>query len=301
MRIRPRREGLTGHEALLDTSLTWHCRGRTAARTPQEPWRLGGVFLLSARTLILCLGWDTPPLYPAYTPGALRPVLQLLTSGGIDPGTGATMKAAMGLVFLVAFARTTAATATPPVTGQTRWDMAVMRFVAGDLAGGLALAQECSTTERACQSGRGDMEEFLALSKKLEALDTEGMSRLLALDKAITGKRGPSQFLQNAGPRVAEVFYRSAQKAKNARQWARAVEHSRRALEAVPGHTGARGLLDELRRKALHLYESHFIGYRQKDSSPEDALPIYREIMALTVPEDELHQKARSWVEKLER
>lgn len=37
------------------------------------------------------------------------------------------------------------------------------------------------------------MDEFLELSKKLEALDTEGMSRLLALDKAITGKRSPSK------------------------------------------------------------------------------------------------------------
>ncbi len=211
------------------------------------------------------------------------------------------MKAARGLVIVVALARTASAAPTPSVTGQTHWDMAVMRFVEGDLAGGLALARECSSTESACQSGHEDMEDFLELSKKLEALDTEGMSHLLALDKAITGKRGPSKFLQSAGPRVAEVFYRSARKAKNARQWARAVEHSRRALEAVPGHNGATGILKELRREALRLYEAHFIGYRPEDSTPEDALALYREIMALTVPEDELHQKARSWVEKLAR
>ncbi|WNG37830.1 hypothetical protein F0U61_32225 [Archangium violaceum] len=205
----------------------------------------------------------------------------------------------MGFVILVAFARTSVAAPTPPVASETRWDKAVMRFVGGDLAGALSLAQDCSSTELACQSGRKDMEEFLKLSKKLETLDAEGMSRLLALDKAITGGRGPSTFVQSAGPRVAEVFFRSAQKAKNKRQWARAVEHSRRALEAVPGHTGAMGILNELRQKARNLYESLFVGYRSKDSSPEDVIPIYREIMALTVPEDELHQKARSWVEKL--
>ena len=206
---------------------------------------------------------------------------------------------AMGFVLLVAFAPTTVAAPTPPVAGQTRWDKAVMRFVEGDLSGGLALAQECSSTELACQSGRKDMEEFLELSKKLKALDTEGMSRLLALDKAITGGRGPSRFVQSAGPRVAEVFYRSARRAKNARQWARAVEHSRRALEAVHGHTGAMGIINELRRKALHLYETQLTGYRRKDYNPEDAVPIYREIMALTDPEDELHQKAQGWVDKL--
>jgi hypothetical protein len=207
----------------------------------------------------------------------------------------------MCLVILMAFARTTMAAPTPPVAGQTRWDKAVMRFVGGDLAGGLALAQDCSPTEPACQSGRKDMEEFLGLSKKLKSLDTEGMSRLLALDKAITRERGPSQFVQSAGPRVAEVFYRSARKAKDARHWARAVEHSRRALEAVPGHPGAMGIIRELRQKALRLYESQFIGYRPKDRPPEDLIPIYRELMALTVPEDELHQKARSQLEKLAR
>ncbi len=176
-----------------------------------------------------------------------------------------------------------------------------MRFVEGDLAGGLALTQDCSPTELACQSGRKDMEEFLGLSKKLKSLDTEGVSRLLVLDKAITGERGPSQFVQSAAPHVAEVFYRSARKAKNARHWAQAVEHSRRALEAVPGHTGAMGIIRELRQKALRLYESEFLGYRPEDRSPEDFISIYREIMALTVPEDELHQKARSWLEKLAR
>lgn len=212
---------------------------------------------------------------------------------------GSSVRAALGLLILLAFARTTVAAPTPPATSEAHWEQAVQRFVGGDLAGAQALAQECSSRERACQSGREEMEEFIALSKKLEALDAEGMSRLLALDKAITGEQGPSTFVQRASPLVAEVFYRSARKAKAARQWARAVEHSRRVLEVVPGHTGAQGIISELRRKALRLYESHFTGYRQKDISPDDALPIYREIMALTVPEDELHQKARSWVEKL--
>jgi len=211
------------------------------------------------------------------------------------------LHSAMGLVLLVTFARTAVAAPTPSVSDPTHWEQAVTRFVEGDLAGARALAQECASTERACQSGLRELEEFRELSKKLEALDAEGVSRLLALDKAITGWRGPGRFVRSAGPRVAEVFYRSARKAKHARQWARAVELSRRALEAVPGHTGAQGILDELRQKAWRLYESYFTGARQKDLTPEDALSMYREVMALTAPEDELHQKARSWVEKLAR
>ena len=89
---------------------------------------------------------------------------------------GASVRAAMGLLILLAFARTTVAAPTPPATHEAGWEQAVQRFVGGDLAGALALAQECSSQERACQLGRADMEEFIALSKKLEALDTDGKS-----------------------------------------------------------------------------------------------------------------------------
>lgn len=122
-----------------------------------------------------------------------------------------------------------------------------------------------------------------------------------APDNAASGAPEATQAVPSDSARQAEAFYQSAQKAKRQRRWASAVEYARLALQAVPGHAGATGLIAELREKAQQLYERHFVGYRQTDSNPEDAIPIYREIMDLTVPEDPLHQKAQVWLEKVAR
>ena len=74
------------------------------------------------------------------------------------------------------------------------------------------------------------------------------------------------------------------------------MENARRALQADPGHAGASNMVSELRQKARDLYLQ---AYALKDTDPEDAVPKFREVMAMTPPDDETHQKAKSWVEKL--
>jgi tetratricopeptide (TPR) repeat protein len=54
----------------------------------------------------------------------------------------------------------------------------------------------------------------------------------------------------------------------------------------------------EARMRAKDLY---LLGYVLKDSNPEEALQKLRTVLALTFPDDELHLKARTWLEKLER
>jgi hypothetical protein len=181
------------------------------------------------------------------------------------------------------------------------WDEVVGRFLDGDLAGAVGLAQACAPGVPECKSGLEDLKAFEALYKKVEELDAPRLERLRALDKAITGERGPSRMARFASARAASAFYKSALAAKAKRQWERAVQDAQRTLQVEPSHAGATRLLEELRARAQELYVSRYLGHSAKDLDPEDMLPVLREIMALTPPEDEFHQKAKSWLEKLER
>lgn len=186
----------------------------------------------------------------------------------------------------------------PPPNPGKPWEQGVARFVDGDLSGAVALINACVTKSPKCKGLLKDMTEFGNLYKKLEDLDAKGLARLLALDKDITESRGPSKMARNAGTRAANIFYKSASTAKAAGQWSRAVEFARKTLQADPGHAGASNILSDLRSKGKEIYMQ---GYALKDANPEDALPKFREAMSMTPSDDETHQKAKTWVEKLSR
>jgi tetratricopeptide (TPR) repeat protein len=186
----------------------------------------------------------------------------------------------------------------PPPPPKDPWEQAVSRFVDGDLSGGVALANACIAKSNKCKAGLKDMTEFGNLYKKLEDLDAKGLARLLSLDKEITGKFGPSKMAKNAGTRAANIFYKSASAARAAGQWSRAVEYARRTLQADPGHAGASNILTDLKTKAKDVFLQ---AYALKDSNPEDAIPKFREVIAMTPPDDETHEKAKNWLEKLQR
>jgi tetratricopeptide (TPR) repeat protein len=57
-------------------------------------------------------------------------------------------------------------------------------------------------------------------------------------------------------------------------------------------------LITQLRQKAKELY---LLCYALKDTDPGQARTKFHKVMALTLPEDEIHQKAKSWLEKLQR
>ncbi|HEX5747890.1 MAG TPA: FHA domain-containing protein [Archangium sp.] len=175
------------------------------------------------------------------------------------------------------------------------WDQAVDRFRDGDLNGAVAMANACAAKSPQCKTLMAQMADFGNLYKKLEDLDAKGLARLLDLDKKITKGQG-SKLSRNAGTRAANIFFKSASAAKASGQYGRAMDNAQRALQADPSHAGANNIVAELRAKAKDLYLQ---AYALKDTNPEDAVPKFREVMAMTPSEDETHQKAKSWVEKL--
>lgn len=185
----------------------------------------------------------------------------------------------------------------PPPPTAPPWEQVSARFVDGDLSGAVALANACVSKPK-CKEMLKDMTEFGGLYKKLEDLDAKGLARLLSLDKEISGSRGPSKMAKNAGTRAANIFYKSASAARAAGQWARAVEYARKTIQADPGHVGANTILSELKQKAKDLYLS---AYSIKDSNPEEAAPQFREVIAMTPEGDEIHDKAKTWLDKIQR
>ncbi|WP_095959638.1 FHA domain-containing protein [Corallococcus macrosporus] len=177
------------------------------------------------------------------------------------------------------------------------WEPAVDRFRDGDMSGAVAILNACMARTQQCKKVLGQVTEFGNLYKRLEDLDAKGLSKLMALDRNITGGR-PSKMARNAGTRAATIFYKSAAGAKAAGQWSRAMDYSRKALQADPGHAGASNIISELRAKAKDVYLQ---AYSLKDGSPDEALPKFRDVVAMTPPDDEYHGKAKSWVEKLSR
>jgi tetratricopeptide (TPR) repeat protein len=200
-------------------------------------------------------------------------------------------------VRLIKVRDTPVAPAPPPPTAPP-WEQAVARFVDADVSGAVALLNACIAKQPKCKAILKDITEFQNLYKKLEDLDAKGLARLLALDKEITGSRGPSKMARNAGTRAANIFYKSASAAKAAGQWARAVEYARRTLQADNSHAGAQNILSDLKAKAKEIFLQ---AYALKDANPEDAIPKFREVIAMTPADDETHQKAQTWLDKLSR
>ncbi len=186
----------------------------------------------------------------------------------------------------------------PPPPTAPPWEQAVARFVDADVSGAVALLNACSAKQPKCKALMKDITEFNNLYKKLEDLDAKGLARLLSLDKEISGQRGPSKMARNAGTRAANIFYKSASAAKAAGQWARAVEYARRTLQADPSHAGAANILNELRTKAKEIYLQ---AYTLQASNPEEAIPMFKEVINMTPPDDETHQKAQNRLEQIQK
>ena len=177
------------------------------------------------------------------------------------------------------------------------WEPAVDRFRDGDVSGAVAILNACMAKTPQCKKLLEQMTEFGALYKRLEDLDAKSLTKLLALDKDITDGRA-SKMARNAGTRAATIFYKGASAAKAAGQWGRAMEYAGRALQADPSHAGATNIIAEMKTRAKDLYLS---AYSIKDSAPEEALPKFKDVVAMTPADDEYHQKAQTWVEKLSR
>ncbi|MFN0064006.1 MAG: FHA domain-containing protein [Myxococcaceae bacterium] len=174
---------------------------------------------------------------------------------------------------------------------------AIDAFRSGDLAGALARAAACGGTVASCRTLLKQLQDFEALHQRVDTLNASELRRLLALDRTITGGAG-STLARTARTRAANAFYKEASAEKASSNWSRAIELSLQALDAEPGHAGAKRMLDEIRGKAKDVYMQ---AYAVKDNDLESALQKFRDVTLMTPESDEWHQKAKGWLQKLSR
>lgn len=178
------------------------------------------------------------------------------------------------------------------------WEAVIARYTQGDLTGAVALANACSAKGFGrCKTLLKDMDEFADLNKQAENLKAKDLKRLLALDREISEGRG-STLAKNASIRAANLLYQCAATAKATGNWGRASECANQAIAINPHNAGAQAIVAEAQS---HAKDEYMLGYAAKDTNPDEAIAKFREVMSMTPPGNEYHQKAQNWLEKLQR
>lgn len=184
-----------------------------------------------------------------------------------------------------------------PPPPDTPWLEVHQRFKNGDASGALSLAQACANKHAQCRQLEGNIKDFEAKSKRLEDLNENELIALYELDKRIAGGSSSDLSKPVRTQLVSKLFVKASQ-AKTTGNWSRAIDYARKVLQADPAHAGAQALVNEARNQAREIY---LRGYQLKESNPDEAIKLFKDVMNMTPPDDENHQKARSRVAELQK
>lgn len=177
------------------------------------------------------------------------------------------------------------------------WLEVQQRFKNGDATGAMALAQACANKHAPCRQLEAQLHEFEAKSKNLESLGENELVALYALDKKIAGGESSELSKPIRTQLVSKLFVRASQ-AKTTGNWSRAIELARKVLEVDPAHVGAQALVNEARAQAREVY---LRGYQLKDTQPDEAIRLFKDVTNMTPRDDEYHQKAATWIQSLQK
>ncbi len=185
----------------------------------------------------------------------------------------------------------------PPPIPETPHLEVMQRFRNGDQSGAMSLAQACAAKNAQCRALEGQIREFDTRNKNLENLSSADLRNLYVLDKKIAGGNS-SDLSKQLRTRLATVFYKEASNAKTVRNWVTAIQKAQMVLEVDPGHPGANAIIQEARSQAHDIY---LRGYQLRETSPDEAGRLFKDVMTMTPPGDTDHEKAKSRLEELQR
>lgn len=184
-----------------------------------------------------------------------------------------------------------------PPPPDTPWLEVQQRFKNGDASGALSLAQACANKHAQCRALEANIKEFETKSKRVEELGENELVALYELDKKIAGGSSSDLSKPVRTQLVSKLFLKASQ-AKSTGNWSRAIEYARKVLQADPAQAGAQAIVNEARNQAREIY---LRGYQLKESNPDEAIRLFKEVISMTPPDDENHQKAKSRVSELQR
>lgn len=184
-----------------------------------------------------------------------------------------------------------------PPPPDTPWLEVQQRYKNGDSSGALSLAQACANKFAQCRALETQIKEYDTKSKRLEDLNENDLIALYDLDKKIAGGTSSENSRPLRVQLVSKLFVKASQ-AKTTGNWNRAIEYARRVLSADPGHVGAQALVNEGRNQA---HEVYLRGYQLRESSPDEAVRLFKDVMSMTPPDDENHTKAKSRIQEIQK
>lgn len=184
-----------------------------------------------------------------------------------------------------------------PPPPDTPWLEVQQRYKNGDSSGALSLAQACANKFAQCRNLESQIKEFETKSKRVEELNENDLIAMYELDKKIAGGSSSELSRPLRTQLVSKLFVKASQ-AKTTGNWSRAIEYARKVLQADPGHVGAAALVNEARGQARDVY---LRGYQLKESSPDEAVKLFKDVMNMTPPDDETHQKAKSRIQEIQK
>lgn len=184
-----------------------------------------------------------------------------------------------------------------PPPPDTPWLEVQQRYKNGDSSGALSLAQACANKFGQCRNLESQIKEFETKSKRVEELNENDLIAMYELDKKIAGGSSSELSRPLRTQLVSKLFVKASQ-AKTTGNWSRAIEYARKVLQADPGHVGAAALVNEARSQARDVY---LRGYQLKESSPDEAVKLFKDVMNMTPPDDETHQKAKSRIQEIQK
>lgn len=185
---------------------------------------------------------------------------------------------------------------TKVATAETPWLEAQQRFKNGDVTGARSLATGCAKKHAQCRALESGLDVLETKSRNLESLSDGDLLTLYKLDKELAGGTS-SETSRPLRTRLASRYFLKASQAKTTGSWAKAVEFGRQALAAEPGHAGAQGIISEAKQMSGDLY---LRAYQLRDSDQAEAVKLFKEVLAMTPPDDPNHVKALGYVERLE-
>jgi tetratricopeptide (TPR) repeat protein len=183
---------------------------------------------------------------------------------------------------------------TPSPTGGEK--VATSQFADGDLANALATLEACAPEKTSCRLLFDQMKRFQTRISDLGSLDVEALAEVREEERGLAG--GQPGVIASLVKRELSKRLKAEMKAATARDdWLSAVEYARRLLEDEPANEAAVQTLRSAREASGDVYMR---GYQLKDSSPGEALALFKQVMAMTSPDDSNHQKAKVRASELE-
>jgi hypothetical protein len=175
----------------------------------------------------------------------------------------------------------------PPDPGDPAAEVIAL-WAGGDSTGAFAKADLCEAKSPRCGKLKEQMAKVTPLFKRLESLEEGELLDAVRLDKAIGGGQQSASGKQ-AGVRLGGVLLPKASSAAARKQWGGAMALARKILEGDPGNVAAKNIVSDGMSAAEELYKRCYV---QRQSQPEDAIPLCREVVEMLPEGNDLRGKA---------